>query len=73
MMHDRRPTHHLNERPERLTREAAFGTALTVTAIVMLIVKFMTGIVWTGALGIAVLVFIVTFALVIRSTRGTQR
>ncbi|HEU0164885.1 MAG TPA: hypothetical protein VFQ54_07555 [Thermomicrobiales bacterium] len=51
----------------------ALWIALVVTLIVLVFIKFATGIVWTGAFGIALLTFCISFAIAIRSGRGIRR
>jgi hypothetical protein len=58
---------------ENATLQGALWTALVATLIVLVFVKFATGIVWTGAFGIALLTFCLTFGIALRTGRGVRR
>ncbi|MGI8486266.1 MAG: hypothetical protein ACR2OU_18655 [Thermomicrobiales bacterium] len=62
--------------PERNTSSdmhQALWQALVVTAIVIVVLKSLTGIVWFGALLVAAIVFSVSLGWMLRTRRGIRR
>ncbi len=63
-------------KPERNTSSnmhQALWQALVVTAIVIVVLKSLTGIVWFGALLVATIVFSVSLGWMLRTRRGMRR
>jgi len=58
--------------PARTDMNSAVMTALVVTLVALVIIKSVTGIVWFGAILVAILVFSISLGCVLRIRRGIR-
>lgn len=70
---DQRPTHLKPEHNASSDMQHALWQALIVTAIVIVVLKSITVIVWFGALLVAAIVFSVSLGWILRTKRGMRR